>query len=409
MSLRRQLPVSSTVSAGTLGAGAWAALTRDATTLLDVAAQLRALFDAPRVVLTDRGTSALVLALRLAVGDGGAVAYPGFACVDLAAAARFTGVRVRVYDIDPVTLSPDIDSLRRATRRGVRAIVVAHLHGYPSDMRAVREVAAEAGVPVIEDAAQGAGGTFDGRQLGSFGNLTIVSFGRGKGTTGGHGGALLAADAAFDDRLARAMAHLGTPPRGARALFAAGAQWVFGRPLLYGIPSRVPWLHMGEMVYRPAHAPRALSTASAAMVRRALRVRSAEVIARRRIAAALTVAAEEGGDLTAVRIASGGEGGYLRFAVRDSGGRGPRPALGVLRGYPRTVLEQEEIGPCLAEGEPPTPGADQLRRELFTLPTHRFVTKADLNALVEWLRVPRRMMVPFGAGAESLEAMGSRK
>ncbi|MDQ3520445.1 MAG: DegT/DnrJ/EryC1/StrS family aminotransferase, partial [Gemmatimonadota bacterium] len=70
-------------------------------------------FGAQAVALTDSGTSALVLALRLAAGAGGTVAFPGYACIDLAAAARFAGVRVRLYDVDPASLSPDLDSVRR--------------------------------------------------------------------------------------------------------------------------------------------------------------------------------------------------------------------------------------------------------------------------------------------------------
>lgn len=395
---RRQLPVSSPVTFRSLAAALPPALVRyrGRRALRAVSAALREAYRARRVALTDSATSALVLALRMAVRPGGTVAFPGYACVDLAAAARFAGVRVRLYDLEPRTLSPDLDSLAATIARGIDAIVVAPLYGVPPDLDGVAALAAQHGIPVIEDAAQGAGGTLRGRPLGAFGALSILSFGRGKGTTGGRGGALLSHDPAFDAAVASAAHALGAPPAGWAALAAAAAQWAFGRPALYGIPSAIPGLRLGEMVYHPAHEPRSLSAAAAALVRRALAYAPEEVAIRRRTAALLAVAAAEGSDIEAIRVVEGGTSGYLRFPVLDAGARVERVDLGVLRGYPRTLHEQEELRPCLVEGEPPTPGALELRRALFTLPTHRMVRRSDLERLVEWLRVPMRVLLPAG-------------
>ena len=399
MSVRRQLPVSSPLAFPTLAAALWPTITRGAGGLLDAAAALRETYETPRVALTDSGTSALVMALRLTVGKGGTVAFPGYACVDLAAAARFARVRVRLYDIDPRTLSPDLDSLAARVRRGANAIALAPLYGFPADMNGVDEIASRFGIPVIEDAAQAAGGTLHGRPLGGFGALSVLSFGRGKGTTGGRGGALLGYDVAFDDAFAREMTALGAPARGWSDLAAAGAQWVMGRPGLYGIPSAIPALRLGEMVYHPAHAPRSLSAAAAALVTRALRAAPAEVAIRRRNAAALAIAADEGGDVQAIDVIPDGVSGMLRFPVRDTGSRLERPDLGILRGYPRTLHEQPELRHCLEADEPPTPGAAELRRTLFTLPTHGFVTRRDMEAMIEWLRVPMTVLAPVLAEA----------
>jgi hypothetical protein len=46
-------------------------------------------------------------------------------------------------------------------------------------------------------------------------------------------------------------------------------------------------------------------------------------------------------------------------------------------------------------GEPPTPGAAELARTLFTLPTHYMVKPSDIKAMMEWLRVPTRLLVPI--------------
>ena len=59
---------------------------------------------------------------------------------------------MRLYDVDPVTLSADLDSVSRVLAAGASAIVVSHLFGYPADVPAVAALAAAHGAAVIEDA-----------------------------------------------------------------------------------------------------------------------------------------------------------------------------------------------------------------------------------------------------------------
>ena len=333
----------------------------------------------------DSGTSALVLALRAALPRGGTVAFPSYACVDLAAAARYTGVRVRLYDLVPSTLSADLDSLGATLRRGVDAVLAAHLYGYPADVPAMRRLSLEHGVPLIEDAAQAAGSRLHRLTVGGLGDLSILSFGRGKGTTGGRGGAVMASDATWAARLDEHAASLrGRAPMGWGDLTRAGAQWLLGRPTLYAIPSAIPGLRLGEMVYHPAHEPRPLSCAAAALVRSALRADPAEVARRRHNAKALE-SSIDGRSVCSVRPIEGAEPGYLRFAVRVSDLRAPAPVLGITRGYPRALFEQDELRPCLHEDEPEPLGGRHLRTSLFTLPVHGLVTVNDLTRLRAWL------------------------
>jgi hypothetical protein len=326
---RHQLPASSPVAPSALLAGVWPALRRDPGQLAALRALLGHRFGARAAALTDSGTSALVLALRLAVGEGGTVAFPAYACVDLAAAARFARVRVRLYDLNPRTLSPDLDSLARALGRGARAVVIAHLYGFPADAPEVAALAAAHGATVIEDAAQSAGGTLHGTPLGGFGPLAVLSFGRGKGTTGGGGGALLAIGDAWADAVRDAAARLGPVPAGWRHLAGAAAQWAMGRPSVYGIPASIPALRLGEMVYHPAHEPGALSAAAARLVRQALAAAPAHAAARRRTATLLRAAAE-GTRADVVAAIPGGAPGYLRLPVLAPAGARAAPRLGIL-------------------------------------------------------------------------------
>jgi len=112
-------------------------------------------FGAHDVLLTDSGTGALTLAIKasLAGRPGAAVALPAYGCYDLATAADGAGAPVVLYDLDPATLAPDTESLRRALAHDVRAVVLMHLYGIPVDPELVRALCAEAGAWLIEDAA----------------------------------------------------------------------------------------------------------------------------------------------------------------------------------------------------------------------------------------------------------------
>jgi perosamine synthetase len=387
--MRRQLPVSSPIRPLALARAIGPAISGNGSAHEAVAATLARSFGARRALLTDSGTSALVLALRLAAGRGGTVAFPSYGCIDLTAAALYAGIKVRLYDIDPHTLSADLDSLDRALTRGADAVLVAYLYGYPVDMAGVVELAESRGIPVIEDAAQGAGGTLAGRRLGGFGPLTVLSFGRGKGTTGGNGGALLAHTDDWARRLEEPAAGLGDAPSGWRDLIGATAQWVLGRPSLYPIPSAIPGLKLGEMVYHPAGEPRPLSRAAATLVTSAFEIDAAEVAIRRENARALLRSVTDASGLRTISPVAGAEPGYLRFPVLADR-REPAPDLGVLRAYPKTLMEHTELEPNRHPEEREQPGAVELRRSLLTMPTHGMVTARDMDRLKAWIVTPQR-------------------
>ncbi len=352
-----------------------------------VESALRKTFGARDVVLTDSGTSALVLALRLTQPQSASVAMPAYACVDLMAAALHAGVTVRLYDTDPETLGPDLASVRAACARGARTIVVAPLYGYPIDMPAIQRVAAEYGAFVIEDAAQGAGGTLEGVRSGSGGHVAVLSFGRGKGTTGGSGGALLVHDASLSDATATMRSRLETPTRGTREVIVLAAQWFFGRPALYALPASIPALKLGETVYHPAHDPRGIAAAASRVVVDALARDPEEVAQRRTRAQRLARAAAR--RFAAVRPIPGADPGYLRLALRTREAHAESaPRLGALRGYPSTLDEYEETRAALAAGEQAGHGARELRDRLLTVPTHSRVGPGDLARLEAWLETP---------------------
>jgi perosamine synthetase len=389
---RRQPPVVSHVTASAVLAAARIAARRYAGRVDRgdevVRSTLSTRYDARAVALTNSGTSALVIALRLAAPRG-TVALPAYGCVDLIAAAVRAKVRVRLYDVDPATLSPDLDSVRAALARGAEAVVVAHFYGYPADVPGVRALAdaGGGGARVIEDAAQHAGGRLSGTRLGAFGPLSVMSFGRGKGTTGGRGGALLAtagAGAATTGAVEAAGRAMAAPAAGWGDVVIASAQWALGRPGTYGIAASLPGLHLGETIYHPAGEPAALSRAAAALVRRGLPHTDSERLARAAVAESLVGQLARVPSLHPVTAIPGSNPGYLRLAVLDEAGRRVAPQLGIVRSYPRPLGEEAALAPIIHRGEPDMPGAREICRKLFTLPVHEYVTRDDERRIVEW-------------------------
>lgn len=360
----------------------------------EVTQDLRQRFGARDILLTNSGTSALTLALRAGEAAGaGPVALPAWGCYDLATAAVGARVGVVLYDLDPLTLNPDRASLTAACRAGARTVVLADLYGMPVDPNVVSDVwsGSREQPLVIDDAAQATGATLRGRPVGTAASLTVLSFGRGKGTTGGGGGALLAMDDRGAERLRAVRAQLQPPPRTAKHALALAAQWALGSPVTYGAVAAFPFLHLGETIYRVPSPTRGMSQAVARALRVSWRSIDAEAALRRRHAARLLDSLAASRAFRAVVPVAGAAPGYLRLPVlcepdahvRAHGGIAQR--LGIQAGYPQPLASLDALRNHGCVGQGPFPGAEMLSESLFTFPVHRLVQERDFARLAAWI------------------------
>jgi dTDP-4-amino-4,6-dideoxygalactose transaminase len=123
------------------------------------------------------GTDALLAAMMaLGIGPGAEVVTTTYSFFATAGCISRLGATPRLVDIDPVTYNLDPAALRAAITPRTRAIIPVHLYGLCADMDPILTIAAEAGVPVIEDAAQAIGSTYGGQQAGSMGSVGCFSF-----------------------------------------------------------------------------------------------------------------------------------------------------------------------------------------------------------------------------------------
>jgi dTDP-4-amino-4,6-dideoxygalactose transaminase len=162
---------------------------------------LRQQLGASSVLLTNSCTAALEMAALLAeVGPGDEVILPSFTFSTTASAFVLRGAVPVFVDIREDTLNLDERLVEAAITDRTRAIVPVHYAGVSCAMDVLCELAARAGVMVIEDAAQAVGATFRGAPLGSFGSLAALSFLETKNVISGEGGALVVNDPLLVDR-----------------------------------------------------------------------------------------------------------------------------------------------------------------------------------------------------------------
>ena len=91
-------------------------------------------YGAHGVRLVDSGTHAVEAALRVAAhlaDEPVIVALPAYTCFDVATAAVGADARIALYDVNPGTLGPDLESLDMALVGGARVVVVSPLYGIP--------------------------------------------------------------------------------------------------------------------------------------------------------------------------------------------------------------------------------------------------------------------------------------
>jgi dTDP-4-amino-4,6-dideoxygalactose transaminase len=156
---------------------------------------------ASKALLTHSCTAALEMAALLAnVGVGDEIIMPSFTFVSTANAFVLRGATPVFVDVREDTLNIDERLIREAITSRTRAIAVVHYAGVACEMGAILDLAAEHGLLVIEDAAQGVMSSYSGRALGSLGQLGAVSFHETKNVMSGEGGALLVNDPSLIER-----------------------------------------------------------------------------------------------------------------------------------------------------------------------------------------------------------------
>ena len=151
---------------------------------------------AKHAVGVSSGTSALSLALKaMGVGADDEVIVPAFTFIATATAVSAIGAIPVCADVDPETLTLCPKSAAKAVTKRTKAVTAVHLYGFPADMDAVKALAREKGLKVLEDCAQAHLTRYKGRAAGTMGDMAAFSFYPSKNLgAAGDAGAILTDD-----------------------------------------------------------------------------------------------------------------------------------------------------------------------------------------------------------------------
>ena len=303
-------------------------------------------------IATTNGTTALHCALLAhGIGPGDEVITSPFTFIASVNSILYAGARPVFVDVAAETFNLDPALLEAALTSHTKAIMPVHLYGLMCDMGAIMAVARRHNLAVIEDAAQAIGAEYQGRRAGSFGTGCFSLYAT-KNVMSGEGGMITTSD----DALAETC----------RLLRAHGMQRRYHHEML-GYNFRMTDLH--------------------AAVGLAQIERLDALTAQRRANADYLSAHIE--SVITPRAPAGYVHAWHQYTIRVNGGRSRDEAVqqlnaaGVGTGifYPIPAHRQRHIV-RLGLGDVSMPVAEQLAREVISLPVHPLLSQADLDTIV---------------------------
>lgn len=163
-------------------------------------------------VACSSGTAALHVALlSCGISPGDEVIVPTLSFIATANAVRYIGAKPVFVDCDPSTWCLDYTNMKKSLTKKTKAVIPVHLYGHPADMAPILDLARAHGLYVIEDAAEAHGAQYNGRPVGSMGDVGCFSFYGNKIITTGEGGMCVTNNKRIADRIRLLVNHgMGT-------------------------------------------------------------------------------------------------------------------------------------------------------------------------------------------------------
>jgi dTDP-4-amino-4,6-dideoxygalactose transaminase len=358
--------------------------------------ELKSYFGKRHCFLVSSGKAALTLifqALKDLYPGRDKVLIPAYTCYSVPSAVTRAGLKVSLCDLRPGSFDFDFQKLTPLLSDGrLLGIIPTHLYGVPADIDGLRKMLGASPVTLIEDAAQAMGNIWKGRKLGTFGDISFFSLGRGKAFSTVEGGIILTDREDLATAIARRYEALPDPSSSEVLLlvFYALALRVLVQPSLYWIPLSLPFLRLGETIYDPGFKIRKFSNFQAGLARGWVDQLS-ELRKRRRTNASYWQQLKKTDNYLVCSKQGEEDIDFLRFpvAVADDGLRthllfqGNRLGLGIAPGYPDSIDGIAEIEPEF--GGKRFPEAKHMANRLMTLPVHPLLSASDKSRITDLL------------------------
>ncbi len=211
--------------------------------------------DVEYVKVLNTATAALYLILETLKDISGkkTVIIPSFICPLVPLAVKKAGLNIEVCDVTGTDFNYDLNALENTCSRDndILAVIAAHIGGIPVDLDPIIRMSEKCGAFVIEDCAQALGARYKNRLVGTMGDFSMFSLGRGKGLTIYQGGIAVANKRGHALLLENKIAQLVKNDFLAESvkILELLGYWIFYRPQLFWSVFKLPqvfWLMQGD-------------------------------------------------------------------------------------------------------------------------------------------------------------------
>ncbi len=413
--------------------------------------ELKDYFDVKHCFLLSSGKAALTIilkALHELHPDREEVLIPAFTCYSVPSAIVRAGLKVKLCDVNPGTLDFNYDQLKKmlseftagkkstlrkpnqkknnngqrttdnalivkgndqepsttnpVSNNRLLAVIPVHLFGLPADIDRIRSLCRGPNVTIVEDAAQVLGAKWNEKKLGTLGDVSFFSLGRGKALSIVEGGVIITDREDIAERIMRQLSNTSGYKlfELINLIFKAILLTVFQHPLFFWFPKSLPFLKLGETIYALKFKIKKMSSFQAGLAKNWQN--KLKLFQKKRIECA-KFWADISIRFNLYTYTSNFETNYLNPAIQNSGSFLPflrfpvsindssfrksileksrHMGLGIMHTYPDSIngiqeLKEEFNGQNF-------PVAKTLAKNLVTLPVHPLVSEQDMQKIIK--------------------------
>jgi dTDP-4-amino-4,6-dideoxygalactose transaminase/organic radical activating enzyme len=159
-------------------------------------------YGVPYAFATSSGTVAVYLScIALGLRPDDEVIVPTYTFPTVITAIISSGAKIRVCDSNAITGNIDIESFHKNITKDVKAVIVTHLWGDPADLSELTQVCTRNDIKIIEDCSHAYGAEYQGRKVGTYGDIACFSMQANKAVFSGEGGMVITSNQCFYERI----------------------------------------------------------------------------------------------------------------------------------------------------------------------------------------------------------------
>jgi dTDP-4-amino-4,6-dideoxygalactose transaminase len=177
-------------------------LTNGGPKILELEEKIRQKYNIPHISIVVNGTVALQMAIRaLNLPKGGNIITTPFTWISSTSSILWEGYKPRFVDIDPKTLNIDPKKIEEAIDEDTVAILAVHVFSNPCAIEEIKTIANKHDLKVIYDAAHAFGVSYKGKDVSTYGDVSIHSYHATKVFNTGEGGSIISTDKRLMERI----------------------------------------------------------------------------------------------------------------------------------------------------------------------------------------------------------------